>query len=190
MGILVGLDLPSAVGKLKQGSEPHIGAIVWVRGEPFKAESETADLWQPKWNENQTVLDAAIHSPDRDASLLEGAAAESCSLGIVEQPQGAVDSGETGWGDVREEIVVRNAHGGKPGSHGSQAILLSHARGWSHHRSLSPHTPALVAEQERLAHQIPDVLNYRVGPHPGYSFKCWCAHLQSRTPVRGTPLCA
>ena len=28
MGILVGLDLPSAVGKLKQGSEPHIGAIV------------------------------------------------------------------------------------------------------------------------------------------------------------------
>jgi len=27
---------------------------------------------------------------------------------------------------VREEIVVGNACGGKPGSHGSKAILLSH----------------------------------------------------------------
>ena len=38
----------------------------------------------------------------------------------------AVDCGETDTGDVREEIVVRNAGGGKPGSHGSKAILLSH----------------------------------------------------------------
>ena len=60
--VLVGLDL---IGELKQGSDPHIGEIVWVRGETFKAESETADLWQPKWNENQTVLAAAIHNPDR-----------------------------------------------------------------------------------------------------------------------------
>ena len=41
-------------------------------GETFKAESETADLRQPKWNENQTVLAAAIHIPDRDAGPLEG----------------------------------------------------------------------------------------------------------------------
>ena len=32
-------------------------------------------------------------------------------------------------GDVREETVVGNAHGGKLGSHGSKTILLSHARG-------------------------------------------------------------
>ena len=32
-------------------------------------------------------------------------------------------------GDVREEIVVGNACGGKPGSHGSKAILLSHVVG-------------------------------------------------------------
>ena len=44
------------MGELKQGSDPHIRAIVGVRGEPVKAESEIADLWQPKWNENQTVL--------------------------------------------------------------------------------------------------------------------------------------
>ena len=50
------------MGGLKQGSDPHVGTTVWVRGETFKAESETADLWQPKWNENQTVLAATIPS--------------------------------------------------------------------------------------------------------------------------------
>ena len=76
------------MGELKQGSDPHSRAIVSVRGETFKAESETADLWQPKGNENQTVLAAAIHTPDRNTGLLEGAAAGSSSLGIVEQSQG------------------------------------------------------------------------------------------------------
>ena len=76
------------MGELKQGSDPHTGAIVQVRGETFKAWSETADLWQPKWNVNQTVLTAAKHTPDRDAGPLEGAAAASRSLGIVEQPHG------------------------------------------------------------------------------------------------------
>ena len=33
----------------------------------------------------------------------------------------AVDCGETDGGDVREEIVVGNTCGGKPGSHGSKA---------------------------------------------------------------------
>ena len=38
----------------------------------------------------------------------------------------AVDCGEADLGDVKEEIVVGNACGGKLGSHGSKAILLSH----------------------------------------------------------------
>ena len=33
---------------------------------------------------------------------------------------------ETDLGDVREETVVGNACGGKPGSHGSKEIVLSH----------------------------------------------------------------
>ena len=37
----------------------------------------------------------------------------------------AVDCGETEQGDVREETVVGNACGGKPGSHESKMILLS-----------------------------------------------------------------
>ena len=61
------------MGQLKQRSDPHIGAVVWVRGETFKAESETADLWQPKWNENQTVLAPVIYIPDREAGPLEDA---------------------------------------------------------------------------------------------------------------------
>ena len=76
------------MGELKLGSNPHIRTIVWFRGETFTAESETADLWQPKWNENQTVLAAAIHTPNRDANPLEATAAGSWSLGILEQSQG------------------------------------------------------------------------------------------------------
>ena len=62
-GVLLGLDRPSEVGELKQMSDPHNGALFGVRGETFKAESETADLWQPKWNENQTALATAIPTP-------------------------------------------------------------------------------------------------------------------------------
>ena len=76
------------MGELKQGSDPYTGAIFRVRGETFKAESKMADLWQPKWNENQTVLAAAIHTLDRDAGPLEGAVAGSWSLGIAEQSRG------------------------------------------------------------------------------------------------------
>ena len=38
----------------------------------------------------------------------------------------AVDCGERERENVREEIVVGNACGEKPHSHGSKAILLSH----------------------------------------------------------------
>ena len=45
-------------------------------------------MWQHKWNENQTVFAAAIHILDKDVEPLEGTAAGSWSLGIVEQSQG------------------------------------------------------------------------------------------------------
>ena len=52
----------------------------------------------------------------------------------------AVDCGDMDQGYLREETVVENACEGKPGSHGSKVILLSHEQGWSHHHSLSPPT--------------------------------------------------
>ena len=62
----------------------------------------------------------------------------------------AVDSGETDRGGVGGGgwFVVGNAGGGKPGSHGSKAILLSQAYGvesslWP----LSPHIPTWTAEE-------------------------------------------
>ena len=42
-GKLVDQTCPQQVGELKQGSNPHIWAIAWVRGETFEAESEAAD---------------------------------------------------------------------------------------------------------------------------------------------------
>ena len=54
----------------------------------MKAESETADLQQPKRNENLTILATAIHTLDRDTGHLEGTVAGSWSLGIAEQSQG------------------------------------------------------------------------------------------------------
>ena len=46
-----------------------------------------ADLWQPKWNENQTVFATVLHTPNKGAAPLKGAATGSWSLGIVEKSQ-------------------------------------------------------------------------------------------------------
>ena len=76
--MLVALDLPSAGGGTEAGvPSPYRGKC--IRGATFKAESEIADLWQPKWNEYQTDLAAYVQTPDRDAGLPEGAAAGSWS---------------------------------------------------------------------------------------------------------------
>ena len=76
------LDLPlvgQGVWWLKQGSDSQIGAIAWVREETFKAKNKAANLWQPKWNENQTALASAMHTPDGEADPLEDAAIMSWS---------------------------------------------------------------------------------------------------------------
>ena len=87
-GVLVGLDLPLAGGGTEAGvRSPHQGNCLSQRRN-IKAKSETADLWQPKWNEDQTALLTAIHTLDRDAGPPEGTVAGSWSLGIVEQPRG------------------------------------------------------------------------------------------------------
>ena len=76
------------------GGGTEAGGLIPTSGQLSESEekhlrpSETADLWQPKWNENQTVLAAAIHTPGRDEGPLECTAAGSWSLGIVEQSQG------------------------------------------------------------------------------------------------------
>ena len=38
------VDLPLAGGENEQGSDSHIGVIIWDRGEAFEAEREATDL--------------------------------------------------------------------------------------------------------------------------------------------------
>ena len=126
-------------GNWSRGLIPHWGNL-WVRGETFKAESETADLWQPKWNENQTVLAAAIHTLDRDIGSLEGAMAGRWSLGIVEQSQG---EGCCWLQRDRSRGCEQEDYGGKclwrkPEQPWKQSNTSeSRSSGWYHHHSLS-----------------------------------------------------
>ena len=53
--------------------------------------------------------------------------ARACGVWCDPRARAAVDCREMDQGDVRETTVVENACGGKPGGHGSKAILLSHA---------------------------------------------------------------
>ena len=164
------------MGELRQEFNPHIRGIVWVRGETFKSERETADLWQPKWNENQTVLAAATRTPDRDAGALEGTAAGSWSLGIVEQSQGkgccwlwrdgsrGCEGGDGGGRCLWWEMPVE---GGWAATEVRRECWVTHRGGAISIASLSPHASISGWIVERLAHQMPEALNYRVGAHPG-----------------------
>ena len=72
--MLEGLDLPSVGGGTEAGVQsPHQGNCLESEEKHLKAETETTALWQPKWNENQIVLAAAMHTLDRDVGALEGA---------------------------------------------------------------------------------------------------------------------
>ena len=73
---------------MKQGSHPTSRQLSESEEKYLRLESETADLRQPKSNENQTVLAATIYTLDRDADPLKGTEAGSWGLGIVEQSQG------------------------------------------------------------------------------------------------------
>ena len=174
------------MGELKQGSDPHIRATIWVRGETFKAASETADQWQPKWNEIETVLAAAIRTQNRDTGLLVGEVAGSWSLGIVEQSQSegscwlwrdglrGCEGGDYGgkclWRKARQPWKTADTVESRIGS-GTITIA-----------SLPPRASVRSWTVERLAHQMPDVLNYRAGPHQSAPLSAWSADLQSRTP--------
>ena len=80
--MLVGLDLPSGGGRSEVG-------VRSPRGNNCLAESETADLWKPKWNENQTVFSTVIQIPERDAGPI-GVAGSRWFIEIVEKPLAVV----------------------------------------------------------------------------------------------------
>ena len=114
----------------------------------------------------------SIHTLDRDTGPLEGTAVGSWSLGFVEQSQGegccwlwrSISRGYEG-GDCGGKCLWRKAMEAR------WYCWVTH-RGWSHYHSFSlPTCQHGSWTIERLAHQMPDALNYRLGPHPGCSFK-------------------
>ena len=82
-----------------------------------------------------------------------------------------------------------NAGGGKPWKQ-SDAAESRIGGGTITVASLSPQASTGRRTVERLAHQMPDALKYRVGPQPGLPFKCLTQRSTERTPARGAPLCA
>ena len=172
--------------------DPHSRAVVWVRGETFKTESETADLWQPKWNENHTVLIAAIHTLDRDAGPLEGAGAGSCGLGIVKTFQGESCCG-----------LQRNGlRGCEGGDCGEKCLWRKVVQAWKQADTAESHigggdiTMASLCSyasisswmMERLTHQMPATLNSGVGTHPGCPFMWLMCQITEKAPKQGSPI--
>ena len=79
------------MGELKQGSDPHIGAIVWTEEKYLR--QTLRQLICDNLNGmriTQTILAAAIHTSDRDGGPQEGTATGSRSVVIMEQSQGEV----------------------------------------------------------------------------------------------------
>ena len=207
-GALVRLDLPLRVGEVKQGSDPHSGAIVWVRGETLKAEGQTADLWQPKWNKNQTVLATAIHplqehvSPGRHSGWkLEfrdcGATPGRGLLVTAERRMEGMWGRRTWWEmPVEESWAAIEA----------RWYCWVTRRGWSNHHSLSLPTrqhPKLNSReagpsnawrtelQSRTPPRVPlsvtDVPIYGVGPQPGGPSMCLTHRTTEKDPRQGSP---
>ena len=73
--------------ELKQGSIPTLGQLSESEEKHLRLRVKQLTCGSPKWNENQTVLATGMHTLDKEAGPLEGAAAGSWSLGIVEQSQ-------------------------------------------------------------------------------------------------------
>ena len=113
---------------MKQGSDPNIGAT----------ESEEKHL---RLRVKQLICDSLNrmrirqslpqpHVPQTETQVPwkpQRLGAGVWGLWSDPRVRAAVDCRETDKGDARKEIVVGKAFGGKPGSHGSKVILLSHA---------------------------------------------------------------
>ena len=185
-GVLVGLDLPLVGGGTEVGVwSPQQGNC--LRGETFKAESETADLWQPKWNENQAVLATAIYagqehgSPGRDSGWEPEF--RDCGAIPVRGLLLTVDRQIEGmWGrrlwwemPVEENLAAMEAR---------WYCWVMH-KGWSHHHSLSLPTHQHWQMNSREAgpsNPWDTELQSRTQDAP---LSAWCAKQQRRTPGKG-----
>ena len=127
--MLVGLGLPSAGGGTEaEVQTPHRGNclgqrrnILRLRVKQLTCGSLNGIRIRQSWPQSYRPR-TGMQVPWKVQRLGAGV------QGLWSNPRAtaATDCRETDRGDVREEIVVGNACGEKPGSHGSKAILLSH----------------------------------------------------------------
>ena len=122
----------------------------------------------------QTILAAALHTPEKHASLLERVPAETGVCGLQSSPRvrSAADCTWTAGGGIRE-ITAGNTFGGKPGSRGGKAIPLSHAQGVGQNCSLSfpTHLCWRLTNGER--------------PQRGWISECLICRANKRIPAEG-----
>lgn len=92
----------------------------------------------------QTIPASALHTLDKDASLLEIEAAGSWSIGTGKQSQGEVCCGlwETTWGTWRKRLRWEMPERKTQTAMEAGRFCWITSWGWSHQCSLSPHTSA------------------------------------------------
>ena len=114
------------VGELKQRSDPHMGQLSESEEKHLRLKQLICgslngmrirqSLLQPYIPQTGTLVPWKVQWLGAGVSVLRS----------NPRVRAAIECREMDQGDVREEIVMGNASGGKPGSHGSKAILLSH----------------------------------------------------------------
>ena len=161
--MLVGLDLPLVgVGTEAGVWSPHQGNCLSQRRNTEGWEGNSWS-WQPKWNENQIVLAAIIHT-------LEGAVAGSWSLGIVEQSQG--EGCCWLWRDG-----LRGCEGG---DHGGKCLWRKAGQPWKQGDPAESYVGSGAVTVASLStHQHRQLNNREAGPSDA-----WRTELQSKTPPR------
>ena len=109
------------MGELKQGSDPPIGQLSESEEKHLRLRGKQLICGSL----NRMRVRKSLPQPYRPwTAQLLGLEFRDC--GAI-PGRGLLLTVERDRGDVREETVVGNARGGKLGSHGSKAILLSHA---------------------------------------------------------------
>ena len=112
------------MGELKQGSDPNIGA---TESEEKHLRLRVKQLICRSLNRMQSLLQPYI--PRKGTQIpwkVQRLGAGVWRLWSNPRARDAVHCRETDREDVREEVLVENASGGKPGSHGSKAVMPSH----------------------------------------------------------------
>ena len=119
---------PQQVGELKQWSDPHIRAIVWVREKHLRLRVKQLTCGLNGMRIRRSLPQPCIpQTGTRVAWKVQQPRAGVWGVWSNPRVRAAVDCGEMDWGKARGKIVRGIACGGKLGGPGSEAILLSHA---------------------------------------------------------------